>query len=304
MPEPASHSALSSLLTGDQLDRLRRLELFSRERVVGNRTGDNRSPLRGFSSDFLQHRQYFAGDSLRYLDWRVLAKADRLVVKQFEELTNAPLYLVLDTSGSMRYTGHSFSKLEYAVRCAAILTYVMYLQQDTFGLWLLGEGAAQRLPVGGSRRHLGRTFEALVAVEGRGETDYARCLRQVEMQATRRGIVVVLSDFMAEPETLAKLMGRLRLRGHDVLALHIVDPTERELEYVDFTRFRDLEDGAVLGADPLTIGAEYTRLFDEHGRRLKEACLARGIELLTLPVCDDYETALGQYLRHRMELLL
>jgi uncharacterized protein (DUF58 family) len=299
-----SHDPVTSMLSGDVIDRLRRLELFSRYRVVGNRTGDNRSPLRGFSSDFLQHRQYFPGDSLKYLDWRVLAKSDKLVVRQFEELTNAPLYLILDASGSMAYKGRSYSKLEYAVRCAALLTYLMHLQQDTFGLWLFREAVATRLPPGGSRRHLTRLFELLVTVEAKGETDYPAVFRQVEAQATRKGIVVVLSDFMTPPEEVAKLMGRLRLRGHDVLVFQIVDPTERELDYVDFTRFRDLEDGEVIGADPLTIGEEYTRQFVLHEHRLKEACFAHGLDFVTLPVSDDFETPMGDYLRHRMGVML
>ncbi len=304
MPVTSSSDPISSILTGDLVDRLRRLELFSRNRVVGNRTGDNASPLRGFSSDFLQHRQYFAGDSLRYLDWRVLAKSDRLVVKQFEELTNAPLYVLLDGSGSMGYAGVSYSKLEYAIRCAAILFYLMHLQQDTFGLWVFSEKVADRVPSGGSRRHLRHIFERLVSVQAAGETNFEGCLRQVEMQATRKGIVVVLSDFMAPPERLAKAMGRLRLRGHDLLVFHITDPTERQLDYVDFTRFRDLENGEVLGADPLTIGEEYTRQFDLHQLKLREECLAHGLDFVALPVSDDFETPMGDFLRHRMELML
>ena len=304
MPTPTAANPVNRLLTGELVERLRRLELFSREKVVGNRAGDNRSPLRGFSSDFLQHRQYFPGDSLRYLDWRVLAKADRLVVKQFEELTNAPLYLVLDASGSMGYAGRSFSKLEYAIRCAAILVYIMHLQQDSSSLWVIRDRLCERVPEGSSRQHLHRLFSRLVSLEPRGETGFAAGFAQVETQARRKGIVVVLSDFMAEPAALAKQMGRLRLRGHDVLAFQIVDATERELEFVDFTRFRDLEDGEVLGADPLTIAAEYTRLFDQHQLRLREACLAHGLDFTVLSVSDDYDTVIGEYLRHRMELML
>ncbi len=304
MADAPRKDAFASLLSGDLIERLRRLELFSRERVAGNRSGDNPSPLRGFSSDFLQHRQYFAGDSLRYLDWRVLAKSDKLVVKQFEELTNTPMYVILDTSGSMRYQGATYSKLEFAIRCAALLTYLMHLQQDTFGLWVFRETVVSRLPIGGSRRHLGRLFEVLITLEAEGETDYERAFQQVEAQATRRGIVIVISDFLVPPEEIARQMGRLRLRGHDVLAFQVVDPSERELQYVDFTRFRDLENGELIGADPLAIGDEYKRLFLLHEENLKKACLARGIDLVPLEVSDDFESALGNYLRHRMELML
>lgn len=306
MAEPVSHtgggSAVAQLLDGEVAERLRQLELFSRLRVEGMCAGDSPSPLRGFSSDFMQHRAYFPGDDLRHLDWRVLGRSDRLVIKEYEEFTNARMAVVLDASGSMGYAGPAFSKLEFAVRCAALLFYLMHLQHDQFGLFLFHADVVERAGFGGSRLHLQRVFEQLVRAAPGGETHFERCFQRLERRLRRRGIVVVFSDFMEDAARLGKAMGRLRLRGHDVIAFQVVDPSERELDHVDFTRFRDMEDGSITAVDPPTVRLEYRRQFDAHQRRLKERCLAHGLDFRVLPVRDEYEAVIGDYLRHRMSL--
>lgn len=304
---PANNSttdSITSLLNGDMVDRLRQLELFSSRRVEGIRTGDNPSPLKGFSSDFLQHRQYFHGDSLRYLDWRVLAKSDRLMIKQFEELTNAEMTLILDGSGSMGFSGEGMSKLEFSIRCAAMLFYVMYLQQDTFSLYVFNEEIAERVAPGGSRQRLRRIFEKMIRLEPAGQTFFDKCFRQVEARLGRKGIVVIFSDFMDDPEMLAKTIGRLRLRGHDVVAFLVYDPSEEDLDFVNFTRFLDMEDGGIIGVDPLLIRKEYQRQFELHKQRLKESFQSHGIDFMCLAVTDEYEKVLGDYLRRRMALMM
>ena len=295
---------VGSLLSGEIAERVKRLELFSRLRVEGSRAGENRSPLIGFSTDFRQHRQYFPGDSLRHLDWRVLGRTDRLVVKQYEDLTNAEMAVVLDTSGSMGFAGSGMSKLEFAVRCAGILTYLMYVQGDNYSLHPFSDDASDRVPRGEGRRHLRRIFEKLVSVAAGGQTRFVECLLQVEACLRRKGLVIVLSDFMAEPGPVAKALGRLRMRGHDVIALQVFEPAERELDFVDFTRFRDLEDASVLGADPLLIRTEYRRQFDLHQLTIKEQCLAHAVDHLALPVADEYDEVIGDYLRRRAALIL
>jgi len=295
--------AAGSLLNQEMVDRLRRLELFARTRVEGSRAGENRSPLSGYSTDFLRHRQYFPGDNLRYLDWHVLARSDRLVVKQFEELTNAEMAVVVDASGSMGHRGDGMSKWEFTVRCAAVLTYLMLLQRDSFSLHLFSEDASDYVPRGSGRRHLRRAFEKLISASPSGETRFAACFAQLEQRLSRKGLVLILSDFMAEPERLGRLLGRLRMRGHDVVAFQVFEPSEREMDFVDFTRFRDLEDGSTTAVDPLLIRAEYQKEFDAHQRTMKQECLARAIDHVVLAVEDRYDEALGDYLRHRMALM-
>jgi len=334
MAEQGSN-AVTSLLSSDVAERVKQLELFCRLRVEGSRSGENKSKLVGFSTDFAQHRQYFPGDNLRYLDWRALARTDRLVVKQHEDLTNAEMAVLLDASGSMAFAGQGgccataglssrvfrpgtvgqadrgtggpqggLSKLEFSVRSAAILTYLMYLQGDSFSLYLFSESTADRVPRGSGRRHLLRVFEKLVAARPGGETRFAECFREVEARLTRKGLVAVLSDFMAEPEPIARSLGRLRMRGHDVIAFQVFDPDEREMDFVDLTRFRDLEDGSILAADPLLIQAEYRRQFDQHQLMIKEGCLAHAVDHVVLPVADEFDKVIGDYLQRRAALML
>jgi uncharacterized protein (DUF58 family) len=300
----SSEAALLELLDVDLAERVRRLELFSRLRVEGLHSGDSPSPLKGFSSDFLQHRAYFHGDDLRRLDWRAFARTDRLVMKEYEELTDTRMAVVLDVSGSMGYAGAGFSKLEFAMRCSALLFYLMHLQQDPFGLFLFAENVRDKVSFGASRQHLLRVFERLVCLKAEGETRFEPCIYQLENTLRRRGIVVVFSDFMDDAERLCKAMGRLRMRGHDVIAFQVVDPSERELDYVDFTRFRDMETGEIVALDPTIVRAEYRRQFDAHQRRLNEHCLAHGLDFRVLSVRDEFEVAIGDYLRHRMSLNL
>ena len=304
MAKETQNLTIGQILDGEVAERVRRLEIFSRLRVEGSRAGDNRSPFRGFSTDYLQHRQYSQGDSLRFLDWRVLAKTDRLYVKQFEQHTNAEMVVAVDVSGSMRFRGQeAFSKYEFAVRTAAILFYLMNLQRDTSSLFLFSESLTTRVPRGSSRQHLQRVLATLAMAEPAGGTRFELCFRLLESMLSRRGLIVVLSDFMDEPDTVAKALGRFRMQRHDVIALQIVAPSEERLPFVDFTRFRDLEDASVVGLDPLLVSREYERQFAEHGRLLREACLTQRVDHATLPVCDEYDVPVGEYLRRRQALL-
>lgn len=296
-------SPVTSILSGDIVDRIRRLELFSRMLVEGARAGDNRSPMKGFSTDFVQHRQYFPGDMLKYLDWRVMAKSDRLVIRQYEEHTNAEMAVVLDTSGSMGFAGPHWSKLEYSVRVAAVLLYLMFLQRDSFSLYLISGSSASVVPRGGGQRHLHRVFEKLVSVKAEGQPDMSEAFRAIETRLSRKGLVCVLSDFMDDPEKLGTAMGRLRMRGQDVIAFQIFDPVERELDFVDMTRFVDMEDGSVYPLDPLLIQNQYREQFDQHQRDVKARCLTHGVDHTLLPVAEAFDAPLGDYLQKRMGLL-
>lgn len=302
MPEPKT-DPVTTLLSGDVVERVKHLELFSRMWVQGSQIGDNPLPLRGASIDFLQHRQYFAGDSLRHLDWRVLAKTNRLYIKQYEDITNADITVVLDTSASMGYRGEGMSKLEFAIRCAGILFYIAHRQRDNFSLYLFSNNIVDRIPRGASRRHLARVFERLVTIEPSGETQFEKCLGSIEIEASRKGIFVMFSDFMDDPDKITKAYGRFRVRKHDTVAFQVFDPSERELDFVDFTRFRDVEDGSIVALDPLLVRNEYQRQFKMHQEQMKEGCLAQSIGYCALPIQTDFDAVIGEYLRRRASLI-
>lgn len=297
-------SPVTSLLTGDIVERVKRLELFSRFLVEGMLTGENRSPFKGFSTDFLQHRQYAYGDNLKYLDWRVFGKTDKLVIREFEEQTNAQMNLVVDISASMRFAGDGFSKHEFAIRCAGLLAYLMHIQRDDFGVFLFNNNVVEHFRPASSKRHLARVFERLVAVEPAGETVFKDCFAMVEARVARRGLVSVFSDFMDKPDDITQSLGRLRMRGHDVIAFQIYDEAEQDIEYIDFTRFRDLENGQILSVDPLLIREEYCRQFRMHQEGMKAGCLKHGVDHVLLPVSSQFDKPLGDYLQRRMAMML
>ncbi|NDC64538.1 MAG: DUF58 domain-containing protein [Planctomycetia bacterium] len=294
--------AESQLLDATTADRVRELELYALARVQGVLQGANASVLKGFTSDFLQHRQYHPGDNLKYLDWRVYARTDRLSIREYEELTNSQLTVVVDVSGSMRTGGSNrFTKHEFAVRVAAILLAVACQQHDQFSLALFRTGRIMQLPFRGGRSHLRRALAALVEGRADGGTDFVQGLAESTAHVRRRGLVVVLSDFMDEPETICRQLAALRHRHGDVIALQVFDPREADLDFTTITRFHDPESGDVFVVDPLLVRREYARAFAAHAEALGEGCRRHGFAHAMLPVDDDCVRPLVACLRARRE---
>lgn len=297
-----SPSAASfQLLEGGLADRVRALEVFANLRVQGFLQGANASTLKGFTADFLQHRQYHPGDNLKYLDWRVYAKSGRLCVREYEELTNSQLTVVLDVSGSMEAGGTGrFTKHDFAVRNAAVLLTLACQQQDQFSLAFFRDGRVSHLPFRSGRGHLARALAALLEPEASGGTDFLRGLAESTAHVRRRGLVAVLSDFMDDPDVICRQLASLRHRQRDVIALQVYDPREADLDFNAVTRFHDPETGEVLVVDPVLVRREYRRCFEAHIEALREGCRRHGFDHAALPVGDAYELPLAAYLRSRL----
>lgn len=309
-PEPGTTNLQPfALFTGELADRIRELELFSRLRVQGVLQGSNPSTLKGFTSDFRQHRQYYPGDNLKYLDWRVYGKSERLFIREFEELTNAQVTVVLDISGSMavgraslaasEHGGSPYSKHDFAVRNAAILLYLACLQRDQFSLALFRTDRVLHLPFRSGRSHLLRTFAALLEPEAAGGTDFLRGLANSTAHVRRRGLTVVLSDFMDDPELIVRQLSSLRFRGSDVLALQVFDPAEADVDFNSVTRFHDPENHDVVVVDPLLVRREYQHAFLAHQEAMRDACRQRGFDHALLPLGGAFERPIFEYLRWR-----
>jgi uncharacterized protein (DUF58 family) len=290
-----------SLLDGELLDRIRRLELFSRFRVEGVLNGLNRSPFKGFSTDFVQHRQYHPGDHLKYLDWRLLAKTEKLYIRQFEEHTNARISVILDVSGSMGTRDQSMTKYEFAQRTAAILFFLALTHRDSFSFSSFRTSLVGHVPFGSGAGHLHRTLAALLENKPADGTDFTTGLDRSTDHIRRRGLTVVLSDFMDDPEIFVKRLSRLRFKGSDVVAMQVYDPSEREFDFTTVTRFHDPEGPEVLVVDPTLIRRQYQEAFDAHIVRIKAACRHHGFEHVALPVGDDYHVPILEFIHWRME---
>lgn len=293
----------SDLLSPDTIERLRHLELFSRLRVEGFLSGESRSLMLGTSTDFVSHRPYFPGDEIRHIDWRVFGRSDRLVIKRFEDWRNLSAIIALDVSNSMAFGNGGLTKHQYAVRCAALILYLMHLQRDSFSLYLFNERLRTVVPAGTGRRCLLAAFTALVTSAPADRTSFEVSLAEIEPQAPRRGLLILLSDCMDAPEKIARSLSRFRAGGTDVIVFQVVHPAERDLPYNQVSRFTCLETGSVSNVDPLEIRNAYREQFALHTRELRAELLRRGMDHWELTVDENYEKALGDYLTKRMELL-
>jgi uncharacterized protein (DUF58 family) len=285
----------------DQLDpavlaALGHLELVSRWVVDGFVTGLHRSPRKGFSVEFAEHRPYMPGDDLRYLDWRIAGRADRWVVKQFEEETNARAMLVLDVSASMQWTGHParLAKLAYAERLASAVALLLLRQRDAVGLIRFDTTMRNVVPPRSQRTQWRRLVAAFAEPGGGAGSDVAGALLQAGRLVRRPGFVVLLSDLLADPEPVADATRTLRARGHEVLVLHVMDPAERDFPESGEARYRDPETRLEVPASPADVRATYQATVQEALAEWR-AALGRAGARYAVAMTDE---PFGRPLRH------
>ena len=221
----------ADLVDPSSLAALGRIEVVARWVVEGFMTGLHRSPKKGFSVEFAEHRPYMPGDDLRYLDWRVVARADKWLIKQFEEETNLRATIVLDVSKSMNWTGAParLTKLAYAERVAAAITWLLLRQRDAVGLIRFDSEVRSVIPPRARSAQWRRIIGALEAPGSGKGSDASGALMQAARMVGRPGMVVVISDLLVDEDEMIKAVSVLRAVGHDVTVLHILDPTERDL---------------------------------------------------------------------------
>jgi uncharacterized protein (DUF58 family) len=248
--------------------------------VEGFLAGIHRSPRRGFSVEFAEHRMYQPGDELRYVDWKILGRHDRLYVKQYEEETNLRAMIVCDASRSMAWTGSPDSvlpKLAYAQRLIAALTLVLLRQRDAAGLITFDDDVRTVLPPRSRLSHWRQLVATLAALEAGQGTAAEPALRRVVDQLRRRGLVVVVSDLLLEREFALKALRVLRHRGHLVLGLHLMDPAEGALGGPAEARFEDPETRAAVVIRPRDWAGAYRETVRAVVHEWRLACRRHGI---------------------------
>ncbi len=283
----------------DALAKLGRVELTARRAVEGTLTGRHKSPFRGFSVEFAEHRPYFPGDDPRYLDWKALAKLDKLFVRQFEQETNMRCYLLLDASGSMGYGSTNGSKLDYAVKISALLAYLVLHQGDAIGLAVFSERLRRFIPARRSSSHLQVILEALEQVKPEGQTHFRRVIEELSALLKRRSLLVILSDLLDEDEALSMALHYLQRRGHDTLVFHILDPDELQLPFTMPSMFVDMEEPTRLPVDPEGLRSAYKQRVERFLKECREKCGQAGAHYFRLTTDTDEASALGLYLAWR-----
>ncbi len=291
----------------ETLSKISRLELRARHVVEGFLSGMHKSPYKGLSVEFASHRPYVPGDDIRRIDWRVYAKADRYFIKEYEEETNMRVHLLLDSSRSMAYPealgSGRMTKWQYAATLAASLAYLLIHQQDAVGLTLFDSNVRLQIPPSTSRACLAELTTAIESNPPDNRTDLKTLFHQLAARIPKRGVVVVLSDLLTDPEDVIAGLQRLRFDRHDVLVLHVLDRDELEFPFTDRTLFEGMEESDVeVLSDPQSLRASYLEGLEAFVTRIRSACVDAKIDYALMSTADDLDVALSAFLatrRHR-----
>jgi len=285
--------------------RLSHLDVRARLVVEGFIAGMHRSPFHGFSVEFAEHRPYMPGDPLKNLDWKVWARSDRLLVKQFTEETNLRCHLLLDLSASMAFRSPRavMSKLEYAQSLCAALAYLMLQQQDAVGTLLFADRPLRYIPPRAVRSHLDVILKTLGAFEPQGRTRLGPALHELAERVKRRGLIVLCSDLMDTPAEVLLGLQHFRHRRHEVVVFHILDPDEVEFPYTDTATFVDVESGDRLTTEPWEIARRYRERLAAWTAQYARVCRENLVDYVRLDTRTPFDQALLAYLEKRARLL-
>jgi len=282
--------------------RLDNMALRARLVVEGFIIGLHKSPYHGFSVEFAEHRPYNPGDEIRHIDWKLYGKTDRYYIKQYEEETNLKSYLLLDKSGSMKYSSGSITKLSYGSYLAAALAYLMLKQQDAVSLTLFDDRVRNFLPPSAKKSHLNQLLAALEKVQAGAETRIAPQLHELAEKLKKRGLIVLISDLLDEPDEVINALKHFRHKRHEVILFHILDRQELEFSFNRQTRFVDLETARHINTEPWHIQEAYQGLMRQFIENYKIQCRANNIDYVTLITDQDLDRALSEYLRKRTRI--
>ena len=294
-----------AFLDPTKIAKLESLAVKARVIVEGALTGLHRAKLRGSSVEFAEHKEYSQGDEIRHIDWKVLGKADRYYIKQFEQESELTCYLVLDASASMNYQGKGLSKREYASNLVAALAYLLVNQRDRVGLSIFGNAKLDRyIPARARSTHLRSLLGVLenVANEDQvGDESASLALERVaELARHRRGLVILVSDLLESDGSAIEVMRHLRARGHDTVLFHILDRDEIEFPFDGLSIFESLESDAKLLVDPASIRRIYRKRMQEFLERTQTECRESGVEYHLVTTEEAFELALMRFLAERL----
>ena len=296
MASPPRHNYLDPAI----LQKLESLDLVAREVVEGIRVGTHKSPLKGFSTEFSQHRQYVPGDSLRAIDWRVYGRTERYYVKLFEAETNFTATLLLDASSSMHYGSGKVSKLEYAKFMAASLAHLIIRQRDTVGLGVFDGQLRAYVEPKSSTAVVRNIAEELAKAEPQPRTDIAGILHEFARRIPRRGFVILFSDLFDHVEEFLQGLDHLRFRGHNVTVFHTMDPYELEFPFHGTWKFKGLELDGEIVTQPQRVRAAYLEEVRKFTRKIREACERNHVDYVLVDTSKPVDAVLSGYLIGRL----
>jgi len=295
-------TGIASFLKPEQLHKLARLTLQSRYVVEGNLAGAHRSPQRGASSEFADHRAYIQGDDPKHIDWKVLGRTDRYFVRRYEDETNLRVYLVLDRSASMGYAGDKVSKYAYAAHLAAAIGYVVVKARDSIGLFLHADKIEAKVAAGNSFLHLNNMLKIVAESKPASTTEIAQTLHQVAETVRKRALIVILSDLFGENEEISLALAHFRKQRHDVILFHVLDPTEIDFPFRKGAQFEDMETKETVTVDPRAMAEDYKKVFGEFMAACRQTCAEMNIDYRLVRTDHGIESFVRAYLEERRRL--
>ena len=281
------------------LEKIKQLDVRARLVVEGFITGQHKSPFHGFAVEFAGHREYSPGDELKYIDWKVWSKTDRLYIKEYEEETNLSCTIIVDGSKSMGYGRQGWTKFDYAATAAASLTYLLQKQQDVVGLVAFNTGITLNLPPSGRAVHLKRMVHELEQMQPDDQTDVGNVFLDLGKQIRARGVVVLISDLLVDLDQLSAALQQFRLRRHEVIVLHVMHDDELSFPFDTHTRFLGLETADQVHADPRALRRTYLEIVAGYLRQVGKLCANMGVDYALMNTNDSLDAVLSRYLVFR-----
>lgn len=302
---------VTDIVSPRELQKVASLQVLARRVVEGFCAGLHRSPHKGISVEFKQHRQYVPGDDVRFVDWKVFGKSDRFFIREYEAETNLRATILLDLSGSMAYggattdtrdgAGSSIPKSDYAVRLAACLSYLMLQQQDAVGLVTFDTKVLTYIPPRSTPRHLAALIEEASRRKPGGETGLASTFREIYQKIHRRGLLIVLSDCFDDVTEILRALAQFRHAGHEIIVFQLWHRDELEFPFAHWTRFECLEvEGLHHTLDPAHLRFAYLDRLAKYRDALTRGCRRHRIDLVPMTTDEPYADALARYLALRM----
>ena len=288
------------------LAQISSLKITATNLVDGILTGQHRSRHKGSSVEFAEYKDYSPGDETRHIDWKVAGKTDKYHVKQFEQSTNLKCTILMDSSGSMGYQSpfkKGKSKIDYARNLVAGLSYLFLKQFDAVGLTLFNSQIVHHIPPRSKASHLQNILHGLSNLSPKGTTKIENVLSELTERLPGRSMVILISDFLVGDQDIHKNLKLFRSKGLEVILFQILHQDELNLPFEGDTVFESLEDGTIIGLDPMDIREEYQKAIQEKIQHLKIISNELGIDYQLLDTSEPLEQALSYYLLKRKSLV-
>lgn len=294
MTEPSPN-----LLDPETINRAEALGLHARYVVEGYMSGEHKSPFRGFSIEFTQHREYVPGDDTRHLDWKVLGRTDRYYLKQYEQETNYVAHVLLDGSESMRYGSGKLTKFDYGRQMAACLSYLILHQRDAVSVGIFDQQMRDYVPRTGNLGSIHGIMATLAAFRPQQPTTIGPVLHAMAAQVRRRGIVVLISDLFDEEQQILDGIQHLRFGGSEVIVMHVMDPFELEFPFDGLIEFDGLEQASKIMTRPRDIRRGYLAEMNAFCERIRLGCERQNCHYLLVNTAHSLHEVLSGYLAFR-----